>query len=64
MFIYGRSAYFEVLGNGIYVQRLVGYHVYDLPPCGVGYRLKYVSTHSFKMKPLGCKYNATFGLRL
>jgi hypothetical protein len=42
----------------------VGYHVYDLPPRGVGYRLKYVSTHSFKMKPLGCKYNATFGLRL
>jgi hypothetical protein len=59
VFVNGGPAYFKVLGHGIHVQWVVGDHIYDLPPGGVGYCLKYVSTHMINRKPLGCKYNAT-----
>jgi hypothetical protein len=48
VFINGRTAYFKVLGHGIYVQWMLGDHVDDLPPGGVGYCLKNVSAHTFK----------------
>src|SRR6202165_5096525 len=42
---YGRPADVEVFRHGIQVQGTPGDQVNDLPACGVGYRLEYISSH-------------------
>jgi hypothetical protein len=53
MLVYRSAAHIEIPGDCIDVQRLVSNQADDLPTGGVGYRLKYISSH--KMKPFGCK---------
>lgn len=45
MFGYCRPAHVKIIGNSIEIHDLIGQKRYDLPPCGVGNCLEYVSSY-------------------
>jgi hypothetical protein len=46
MLVNSGAAYGKVLGQGIHIQGMVRQHMNNFPAGGIGYGLKYVSSHT------------------